>query len=81
MKLHLQYVSQIVFIIRAISAGLELKTRTDNLFVRTSPTIESTNNRMTDNTQNIYPPRLFPSFLQLYNINLDKLYITEPLNY
>lgn len=80
MKLHLQYVSQVVFIIRAISAGLEVKTRTDKLYLRTSPTTESTNNIMTDNTQNIYPRQLFPSFLQFYNTNLDKLCITEPLN-
>lgn len=46
-------------IIRAISAGLKVKTRVDKLYVRTSPTIVSTNIIMADHIQNSYPPQLF----------------------
>lgn len=52
-------------IIRAISAGLEVKTRADKLYLymRTNPTIVSTNAMVTGNTQNVYLPQLFHSFL------------------
>lgn len=40
-------------IIRTMSARLEVKTRTHKPYVRISPTIVSTNNILTDNTQNI----------------------------
>lgn len=56
-------------IIRATGAGLEVKTRADKLYMRTSLTIVSTNSMMAENTQNIYPQLFLVCFFFFYNTN------------